>query len=241
MNRNFKTVIYGDPGIGKTVLTGTILDVPEMNPVIFFDCEGNTDSIWSKCNYVDDFGPGKEEVSLEACKSGKLNCIRIKEYPTFERWLNYLETQTHSFKTLVVDSFSELDEWSLRYIVKTLPVKRFDKEVPEFPDYKKHLIGMKNAFYRMRNLDMNVIATCHAHLEDKDGVIRPHLTGQARQALPGIFKQVCLMTTRGKDRVLYFQPYGQYLAKDCSEGGVMGERVAEPTFRKLYDLYNTNG
>src|SRR5688572_21297820 len=42
---NFNMMIYGPPGVGKTVLCGSAAEVIEMSPVLFVDVEGGTLSV----------------------------------------------------------------------------------------------------------------------------------------------------------------------------------------------------
>src|SRR3982750_820294 len=43
--RLFNMLVYGMPGVGKTVLAGSVTEIEEMAPVLFVDVEGGTMSI----------------------------------------------------------------------------------------------------------------------------------------------------------------------------------------------------
>lgn len=247
-----KQMWYSDPGVGKTVLAGTVVDVPELLPALMIDWEGNTDSIESSCSYIE----GTNQVALANLKSlasngeyskDKLNVIRMKctdrrgvqdfgGVLAFQDTLNYLLDQPNPFKAVFADSWTAFDYWGMNWVMKTFPCKRTNNDVPEYPDFRKLLMLHNDLFYALVDAPFHVFVTCQTYLEDKDHIIRPRLTGQARTSLSGIFKQVGVLTAIGGNRELRFQPYGNYMAKDCSENGTMGAVIKSPTLRKIYDL-----
>lgn len=230
-------------------------------PAVLIDFEGNTDSIESKCNYI----PGINREALaelkarnlrgEYCPDGKIDVIRLKckdrfgvaghiedftGIDAFNETLNYLLDYKHEYKSSIVDSWTAFDYWAMAWIMKNFPVKRVHPEIPDKPDYRKLLLLHNDLFYALIDAQFHTFITCHTYLEDKDEIIRPRLSGQARTSISGIFKQVGVLTALGGKRELRFQPYGRYHAKDCSEGGTMGIKIENPTLRKIYDLrYNT--
>jgi hypothetical protein len=121
------------------------------------------------------------------------------------------------------------------------PIKRDNIDVPAYGDYRKLLLNHTDMILLLLDIPQHVIVTCQTYLEDKDDIIRPRITGQARTALTGMFKQCAVMTALGGKRVLRFQPYGNYFAKDCSEGGAFGEKIENPTLEKIYNLRYNNG
>jgi len=236
----FKTIIYSDPGVGKTVLFGSVVDVPEMLPAFMIDFEGNTDSIESKCHYLENFDDpldiNKLNVYRIKPREGVSRTSRITGVEKYEKVLNFL-IDRRPCESVFIDSLSEIDHWNIKYLVKSRPqIKRQHPDVPDFPDYRANYEMTLDYLHVLRDTDMHIFASCHTYLDDEDKVIRPRITGQLRTAVPGIFKQVGIMTVSNKTRVLRFQPYGAYHAKDCTEGGLMGDKIEDPTMRKLYNL-----
>lgn len=226
----FKHIVYGDPGAGKTVLLGTIINVPELMPAILWDFEGNTDSIESKCRYLDSWDDLGNPIE------GKIDVLRLRTIKEFEQSINYMGKESCPYVSGIYDSMSEIDWLSLRQATKRTDVKRTDPDVPSQQDFGKHYVVMGNAFYNLRDLDKHIFCTCHLYFDDKDDMIRPKLNGQIRQMAPGIFKQTGCLVVQNDRRILYYQPYGRYFAKDITEDGKMGKKVEEPTMQKLYDL-----
>lgn len=229
----FKMIVYSLPGMGKTVLVGTIVDVPEMMPSFMFDIEGNTDSIESKCHYIDSV---KE---IKDAHDTKITCLRLYSLEEFFEAKDYVRKHEAElpYQSYITDSMTAIDWLSMRDAVESRPeIKRFDKDMVTEPDWGKHLVTMSNIFYHLLALKAHVVVTCHTFTGDKDGIIKPALNGQIRQKGPGLFKQVGVMSTLNTTRRIHFQPYGSFHAKDCSEGGLLGEKIDNPTFRKIYDL-----
>lgn len=250
-----KQLIYGEPGAGKTCLLGTALDVPEMNPILFADWEGNTDSIESKCRYL---GTNKEGIAqLGNPEEGKIDVVRFKctdrsflgggkdlsGIDSFQKIIEYLANEDHPYKTFMIDSLSAFDHWSMNWIMQKFPLKsgRANPDIPEYPDFRKNLMLFTDTFYLLVDLPINVIVTCQTYSDfDKQGQlvgIMPRLTGQARTAVAGIMKQVGLVRASSSGtRTLHFQPFGNYIApKDCSEGGKFGDNITNPTYAKIWE------
>lgn len=228
-----KMIIAAHPGVGKTVLVSTIVDVPEMMPAFYIDTDGNTDSIESKCHFIDDI------KAIGEAHDTKLTCYRVKDLKAFIEVKDVIRKKEKELPYLsyIADSISTVDWWSLRSAVEDRPeIKRFDKDIVTDPDYGKHLVIMKNIFYHFFNLDAHVIFPAHLFTGDKDDIIKPKLNGQIRTDGPGLFKQVGFMSTLNKKRRIHFDNYGNYMTKDSSEGGLLGDRIEDPTFRKIYDL-----
>jgi hypothetical protein len=234
-NKKFKVIIYGDPGIGKTVLLGGVVDVPEMMPALMIDFEGNLDSIESKCEYVE-FN-GKE---LPTPIEGKITCIRVETYEDFDVLYNvvlkYDAAGEFPYKTLFIDSLSALDFGCIESIVSTINHRRVVKGVPSLEDFKVNNRWLTKVFWNLSKVDAHIFATCHVYDgDDNDPTFRPKLTGGLRQAISGIFKQTLYMSQRNGTRILRFQPRGNQFAKDCSENSKFGEEMSNPTMTKLFD------
>jgi hypothetical protein len=249
MKNLFKTIIYGDPGVGKTVLLGSVTNVPELCPAILLDFEGNTDSIESKCHYLTKLDDEPDPTKLNVyrlvsgvtklpsfTKKGELRNPRIDAMQTYEEALNYLLSAKHPYKTIMLDSLTEQDYWALNWIIERFPIKRVHDDVPDKPDYRKLLTLQTDIFIVLRDCPYHVFVTCHTQTDEKTGKITPKLNGQLRTVLPGLFKQTALLRVANEKRILHFQPYGNYECKDCTEGGLMGDKVTEPTLSKLYNL-----
>lgn len=260
MTHKLKQMWYADYGVGKTTLAGTVIEVPELMPALMIDFEGNTDSIESRCNYLGTNEEGIDKLnSLEAGSKNKIDVLRCRcvdrtflggELDTtgleaYKQALGYLfKGNQAGYESIIIDSQTAYDYWAMNWIMKKYPLKsgRTNENIPEYPDFRKLLMMHCDTFYLLEDLPIHVFVTAQCQAETtKDGTVTghwPRLTGQARQAVGGILKQVCYLRVNktSNKRVLHFQPYGDYDAKDCSEGGKFGDKLEEPTLRKIYDI-----
>lgn len=249
-NNKLKMLVYGDPGIGKTVFCGSVVDVPELMPALMLDLEGNTDSIESKCNYLNEVSelgnpqPGKIDV-LRVQGTPKISKGKIVEdtseiFIRLEDACKYLAEEFSDsvpYKTVIIDSLSDVDKYVTKYVLDTFSIKRFNPRLPELKDYQMVNTVMMDIINVLKLLDYHLIVTCKPYFEGEDqSEIRPKLTGQLRTEIPGALKYSCPLVSRNGKRVLYFQPFGKYSAKDCSENSPFGEKLEEPTLSKVYNL-----
>src|SRR5258706_15914129 len=85
-------LIYGESGAGKTRLSGSADDVPEMRRVLFIDVEGGTLTLR-------DTYPNVET-------------IRVKTWAELQSVYDFLYAGQHDFTTLVIDSLTEVQKMS---------------------------------------------------------------------------------------------------------------------------------
>lgn len=229
-----KMIVFSDPGVGKTVLFSTALDVPQMNPVLLLDMEGNTASIKSKCIEI-------TKDQLNSPIEGKINCLRIKSPEEMHEVKDKLLDMGDKlpWRTIGLDSLTEMDYKSLQGVVKEQNIKRAFPGVPGMPDYGVNLIRIKNLVYAFRNMPCHVIATCHSYYDEQRELITPSLNGQLRQAVPGIFLLTGVITLRNEKRVLDFESFGKYYAKSCTESQILKNRIQNPTMQIIYEALNS--
>jgi hypothetical protein len=237
-------MIYASPGVGKTVFVGTATDLPNVGKILYLDTEGNTDSIESKCHYVKD---GNEILKPT---SNKINVVRIKSYDQFLKILGVLEDSyqkgnfPYSGGIVAIDSYSELDEMSLRHAMKIsgiLPSKRGFPDAAMIPEYGISRTALKNAMYKMKEWDCHLIVTCKVYKdEEKDSPtfnhIFPSMYGKLKEDIPGLLKQVGYLSIVNNRRCLRFYPTSKTYGKDCSEGGKLSKDIFEPTMKMVFDL-----
>lgn len=223
-----KILVYGDPGVGKTVFTATSPDWLMVN----IEKGGKVLK-----NHRDLIGP---------------NCqgLEYKSIFQLEQLLKYLKQDAEplrKFKTVVIDSFSELQKRDLDEIVKVEASKDAsrNKFLPIGPDYNINTEHMRVIASDLRDLDRHVIVTCHVK-EEKDGdsgaiLRRPNLTPKLAGTLAGIFDLVGYYARSvgpdGKEvRTLQVQPTARVVAK--TRIGGLPAILENPTFQVLLDAYN---
>ena len=90
-------LVYGDPGVGKTVLAGSASQVEAMSPVLFIDVEGGTMSLRNR--YPD------------------VEVVRVSSWSDMTSLYNDI-ANTDSYKTIVLDSLTEIQKFSMYNIMR---------------------------------------------------------------------------------------------------------------------------
>lgn len=190
-------MLYGPPGTGKTTLSATAQDSPHGRNVLFIDIEGGTRSVSDRQD-VTVFQPTKFDEVREV----------------FE----YIVTQSHDFKTFVLDTISEGQMMGMADIMVTAK----DPEWPGLQDWGKSTEQMLRLVRAFRNLaqtrSWNVILTAHAR-EQRDDVegriyVRPNLTPKVVERIGGVVDVVGYMTKEDDgSRLLQLEPTRRVMAK----------------------------
>ena len=216
-----KSLVYGSPGVGKTVLVASAEDVDAMCPILFCDAEGGTLSI----------------------RNRKFDVVRIDSYETLRSLLQFLRSD-HSYKTVILDSLTEIQRIMIKHIVREA-VKddpKHDRDVPELRDYLRLADRMRTLIRVLRDLPIHLQITCldRETRDERDGtiVISPAL-------MPSLAGEVCafvdlvgyLAVSQNKEtgeviRRLIVQPTGKYESKDRS--GALPGVIDGPTMKFIY-------
>lgn len=221
-------LIYGDSGIGKTVLAGSASIVAEMGPVVVVDFEGGTISL-------KDFYPD-------------VDVVRVKTIREMQRVYDELYRMKHNYKTVVIDSLTEVQKMFMSEIVKAQYQKdpdKYDEDVPGIYEWGKNTEQIRKLVRAYRDLPMNSIFTALAmETKDKNNVTRtvPNFSNKLIGEVPGLVDIVLYMYTKKIDkntykRLLLTRKTDTTVAKDRTNK--LPVVVEEPTFQMLYDLiYN---
>lgn len=223
----FNMLVYGDSGLGKTVLVGSSVIVPEMAPVIFLDIEGGTLSLRNR--YPD------------------VQKVRISSWSQLNAVYNDLLNNPGKFKTVVLDSITELqqfgmDEIMVRSIRKAEEEgEERDPDLPQIGDHGKSNERMKKAIRHFRDLPMNTLFTALERVDvDKKGRkhIKPFLSPKLSDQVAGWLDVVVYMYKKEVDgeikRVITTSATDEVTAKDRSDS--LPEFLLDPTMTMIYDL-----
>lgn len=221
-----KFLVYGPNGVGKTTLGESANDCSMTSPALFINIEGGMLSVVHK----------------------KPDVVDLKDYRQLEDIFWFLVKSNHNYKTVIVDSLSELQLFNLDAIVaeqlgrpSASGKKRHDMDDVWKEDYGKSTQELRRATRRFRDLPMHVIFTClESSTLDKDGEERvyPSLTPKLRNSVMGYMDVVGYMYNQrikdedGKEvlvRKMLCQNYGKWVAKDRSPEGRLGLIVNNPT------------
>ena len=227
-----KILIYGPNGVGKTTLGESANDCALTTPALFVNIEGGMLSIIHK----------------------KPDVVDLKHYRELKNIFWFLAKSNHNYKTVVIDSLSELQLFNLDAIVaeqlekpSAKGKKRYDMDDVWQEDYGKSTQELRRATRSFRDLPMHVIFTClESSKIDKDGdeSIYPSLTPKLRNSVMGYMDIVGYMYNQrikneaGKEtlvRRLLCQNYGKWVAKDRSPGGRLGLVIDNPTIKGIME------
>jgi hypothetical protein len=217
-------LFYGVSGVGKTVLAGSASDVPEMHPVLFIDVEGGTLSLKGTYPEVDS--------------------VRVQNWADMQKVYDALYRGQHDYKTVVLDSLTEIQKFSMYNIMRDLVRERPDRDpdLPGMQEWGKNAEQIRRLVRAFRDLPVHTIFTALVAL-DKDPKTnlvqaRPGLTGKLSQEVAGFVDIVTYLYTKQMDqqirRLMLTVGTDRHIAKDRT--GKLPEVIEEPTMQKIYDL-----
>jgi len=234
---------YSPPGHGKTTLLGTAINDDRLMPMLLIDFEGGVNSIESKCNIFNDLA----ELSDHTPTIDKIDVFKVGSWEDFEAVYEYLESNPGLYKSVALDSLTEMNYLNITSVVGDAAARsaKHDDDVPEMQDYLKSSFQMRHLVRQFRNLPAHTFWT--AGVQEvvnpltKLSEVVPSLTGKLTREIPGLFLIVGYMAIMEDEnhkphRSLVVQPTGRFTAKDRSEGGKLGEYVADPTLPHIFDL-----
>jgi hypothetical protein len=228
-----KVIVYGQSGAGKTVFLGSTNDCEELQPVLLIDFESGTLSIKSKIHKIDDI---KQEP-----EPGKISSIKIKSWADFNPIIDYLYSEFNVYKTVLVDSITEVNTMNLTTVVEK---NMKNAGMATLQDYGLSGAQMRVLIRELRDLSdegINVFISALAQTtkDEITGAVStlPSLTGKLAAEIPALFDIVgYLQIDKDGKREMLFQTVGRILAKDRTEGGMLGDNMINPTVKKMLEL-----
>lgn len=228
--RKLKILLYGESGLGKSVLAGSICDVEGAGMILAQDIEGGMTSLAS-------FGYNDRD---------KIRFTKVSSYNeganSFVKRREYLVSNANVFGGTIIDSTSELQAMIIKEVLAEEGKADADLKV-----WNKVTARMRDEIRAIRDLDIHVITTAlEKQIRDEStGMMKivPSLSGKMGNELPAYFDVVGWMTTHVFDgetkRVIYFDPSAQgvgvpFLAKDRT--GSLGKGIIEPNMSKIFKL-----
>jgi len=230
----FDCLIYGNPGIGKTTFAASAQRHARGKDVLFVDAEGGTRSI-SDMDEIRVFNPTTK-------RDDDGDVISSAWEQLYEMYL-FLAHQEHPFRTLVMDSLTEIQAMALEDVMRS-------SKTPEFPnlgDWGKCNVNMTKMVKAWRNFarerGWNVIFTALV-TEKKDeqtGAIvgRAKMTPGCAELVLGVVDCVGYMDMdRDGKRFLHFSQKGVNIAKvrqPLTGRRMLPGTMEDPTMGKVLD------
>ena len=215
-------LIYGDPGVGKTVTAASADEVPEMRPVLFIDVEGGTFSIRER--YPD------------------VKVVRIETWDQMQDVYDALLKGDHGYRTVVLDSLTEIQKFSMYNIMDFTVAKDPDRDpdIPSMREWGKNIEQIRKLVRAFRDIPMHTIFTA-LEKSDKDGKTgkvktKPSLSGKLANEVAGFLDIVGYQYTKVQEdelrRFLLTGSHEQYVAKDRSDN--LPLTIEAPTMAKIF-------
>lgn len=220
-------LIYGESSVGKTTLAGGCDAVPDMRKVLFIDIE-------------------KGDLSLRKTVY-RPDVVRLSTWDELGKVYHALKAGGHGYRTLVVDSLTEVQDLSMKNIMSE---ESEEDDTPEWKHWNANQVRMLRLLRNFRDLPMNVIFTALSKEEkEKTGKVKklPDLPGKLARKVPPIFDNVlyyymkevvedgvvyqkrCLLTTKTEDTVAKNRG-----SDDLPQVIVVEDTGAVPTMQQVY-------
>lgn len=214
ISRYLKLLVYGKPGVGKTELIASAVDVPDMNDVLYVDAESGDMTVadnprisqwpsllenrikvttFKQVSQVHDWLVGhlryRDLDTPAATKALIDNEARLRECDPSEI------TTPKRFRTVVVDSLTEINAYSNYELLgvseaKVLSGDADNVEVATWDEFRKNNQRIQMLVRAFRNLPMHVLfAAGEQYKQDelKKFHYEPNVTGQLARQVQGFF------------------------------------------------------
>lgn len=226
--KTLNILIYGNPGVGKTVLLGSADAIPAMRPVLIIDVEGGTYSLNN--TYPD------------------VEVVRVKTWDELQELYNVLHAGDHPYRTIGLDSITEIQKFSMYQIMQDVVAKEpsRDPDIPSVREWGKSIEQIRKLVRAFRDLPLNVIFTALVKTEkdNKTGntYTKPYLPGKLADEVAGFLDIVSHMYVKDweedgekvRKRLLLTGATEYIVAKDRS--GKLPLLLEEPTMSAIHEI-----
>jgi hypothetical protein len=224
--RTMNILIYGESGVGKSILSASADAVPEMRPVLVIDIEGGTLSLTHTYPEV--------------------HVVRVKSWKELQLLYNELHAGNHNYRTIVIDSLTETQKFGMYSIMRDVIEKddERDPDIPSMREWGKNIEQTRRLVRGFRDLEMNTIFTALAK-SDKDQrtgttTKKPYLSGKLADEVAAFLDIVVYYYVKNVQeegntvtkRLLLTTATDTLVAKDRS--GKLPMVIESPTMKTIY-------
>jgi phage nucleotide-binding protein len=224
-----KFLIYGYPGIGKTVFCATAQKDARAKDALLIDFEGGTLSI----------------------ADSDIDVVRVTDFKQFNDVYEFLHSESTKanprYRTVILDSMTEIQKLNMASVIGSAMISNPNKDPdrPLIDDWGKSQEQMRKLIRAFRDLKMHVFVTALAQeiKDERDGsiTVKPSLPGKLADEVCGMLDIVGYLgmlekTVEGQRvlvRQMLVQPMGKFIAKDRSDR--LGQIVENPTVTSVLD------
>lgn len=215
-----KALIYGEPGAGKTYLACTAPDV-----LVLLTEPAVSDMTMLAVNRDLGIDPAVWDISTDE---------------DLQEAFDYLASGDHGFKTVVVDSLTDLNRRMMRRVIDAAVRKRptHDPDVPEQGDWFKVQERMRYIIRMFRDLPMNVVFTTLAMDVREEMKTLPMVQPKSlAYEIPAYFNLVGYLSVDRSSgvhvRKLLVEPTEVFVAKN--PGGCLPPIVENPNLGEIFN------
>lgn len=177
-------LVYGDVGVGKTRLAGSADAVPELRPVLCIDAEGGTFTLRDPYPNVD--------------------VVRVTNWMQLQKVFDELHAGLHDYRTIIIDSLTELQMMNMDTILERLKEKdpdraerQQDAEIASMLEWQVNSKQLRKFIRLFRDLPVTTIFTAlmkeDKHKTTGEITKRPNLPGKLAISVAGMFDEVLYM------------------------------------------------
>ena len=233
-NRAMSILVHADTKVGKSTFGAT---APK--PMLLLDAEAAYRFLPGNKVFWDPMkdAPPQHDGSWEIC------VVIVREYTTMVRAFEWLNSGQHPFRSVVVDSISEIQK-RLKDSLRTLDEQMDQRKWGQVLDHMEWLVrGLRDLTEHPTHPIEAIILT--SMTTQRDGKWRPYVQGQLAVTMPYFLDVIGYMfvqeipnedpTQPGrKIRRLLVSPHPQFEAGERVQGR-LGEIVDEPTVPTMLD------
>ncbi|MEE9125368.1 MAG: AAA family ATPase [candidate division NC10 bacterium] len=218
--KRWRALIFSPPKIGKSSWAETCV-----GPRLIIDAEGGTQWLANPTIPWDDVRQPPPDVSDPSFSNHSV-VVHVTKWQDMETINQWLQSGKHSFKSVVVDSITEIQQ-TCKHAIETGGGFRiqdwgtlYDMMSPVFKE-------LRDLTYHPTNPVWQVIVTALAKTED--GVIMPDIQGKMARSLPAEVDTVGFLRVSGSTD----NPGGRELVVDAAPGLYAGDRTK--ALRRAFD------